>query len=333
MDSGSIPTHVRQHASQAWTSSPLLDIFIDAFLESAGRVVGQGLLHRYKAVNEDLPALRGRISWPRQASVLLGRCDRIACAYDEFTADVPHNQVLKCALKAVNLSRSGHLSRRSGALLSHFEDVSDVAPASIRGTASTRDRQSRRYETCLEWAWIVLDALSPSLRHGLHSAPSLLFDMNKVFEAIAARCVSAEARANGTYVSLQDTSHHLGTYGIHPVTQLRPDLVLRDEGRQIAVADAKWKRLERDSRGVPNIDGHDVYQLLAYAAAFDLREVTLIYPMHEGIRAWQPGPIELRSHDGGAVTLSILLIDLGCDGYDVATSAGWHTSSQSKSIS
>ncbi|UPG89502.1 McrC family protein [Luteibacter aegosomaticola] len=324
-DSGCMPTPVLTEAAQSSTSSPLLDTFISAFFGEVARTVSQGLLHRYKSESEDLASIRGRINWPRQSGTLWGRPDRMACTYDEFTADISVNQIVKYALRAVLRQGDRQLSRRAATLLGHFESVSDIDVHCLRGTVSLRDRQIRRYEGCLAWAWLIIDTLSPSLRHGDEQAPGLLFDMNKVFEAIAVRCISADIQSPDFRVSVQDASSHLGFYGEHAVTQLRPDIVVWKGQQRMTVADAKWKRLEVDSRGVPILNGHDVYQLLSYAAAMDLSEVSLVYPLHDGLKGWTPDSVKLRIHDGGTVNLSILLIDLASDSYDVTTSASWYT--------
>jgi len=57
--------------------------------------------------------------------------------------------------------------------------------------------------------------------------------------------------------------------------QMRPDLAVSRDGMRVLVADCKYKRLRSGEHM-----HHDLYQLLAYCTAMELREGMLIYPRH-----------------------------------------------------
>lgn len=63
------------------------------------------------------------------------------------------------------------------------------------------------------------------------------------------------------------------------IGRLKPDLLIGDgQGREVAVIDAKYKRL-RNSRERPNgVDRGDLYQLVAYLAGHDVSYGALAYP-------------------------------------------------------
>jgi len=90
--------------------------------------------------------------------------------------------------------------------------------------------------------------------------------MNALFERFVETIVREEARRAGLRLVPQAPRR-----GASKIT-IPPDLVLRSGGRDLAVADAKYKELE------PGQWTHaDLYQLLAYCASLGLPAGLLIY--------------------------------------------------------
>lgn len=146
------------------------------------------------------------------------------------------------------------------------------------------DRQVSHYRPALRWAGWILQLLSPDLRSGSGSAPELLFDMNRVFELAVTARLKRRANALGLRLHSQHSGRHLAYDAADPHRHffgLRPDLVLSQGKKILAVADTKWSRLATDNRGylVPT-DAH-AYQLNAYAGAYPCNEAILIYPWHQ----------------------------------------------------
>ena len=76
-------------------------------------------------------------------------------------------------------------------------------------------------------------------------------------------------------VNLQESQKHLS--GDPKLFRLRPDIVIR-KGSKTVVLDTKWKLLSDDPENHYNISEKDVYQIFAYARAYDITDVFLIYP-------------------------------------------------------
>lgn len=78
----------------------------------------------------------------------------------------------------------------------------------------------------------------------------------------------------------------------HAVT-IKPDLVLADGRIDILIGDTKYKKLGTDDH-----KHADLYQMLAYCTALDVRAGVLIYPRHNSIRddrlAVRNSPVLLR---------------------------------------
>ena len=90
--------------------------------------------------------------------------------------------------------------------------------------------------------------------------------MNALFERFVETIVREEARRAGMLLVSQASRR------LTSKIPIRPDLVLRGGGRDLAVADTKYKELE------PGQWPHaDLYQLLAYCASLGLPRGLLIY--------------------------------------------------------
>ena len=122
--------------------------------------------------------------------------------------------------------------------------------------------------------------------------------------------------------------HALADADDNPLFALRPDAVIEAPGGPI-VLDTKWKSLtprEPRCEKTLGVAASDVYQMLAYARAYDAKRLVLLYPWHreierEGItRKW-------RVNDPESVTATdrrpdIAAVDVGCPDGVVETLRG-----------
>jgi len=76
-------------APLARQSTTLLDILIRIFADRLLAQARQGLPRAYQPIEDDLRALRGRLHITRQFTVNAVRPDRLACRFDELSADTP----------------------------------------------------------------------------------------------------------------------------------------------------------------------------------------------------------------------------------------------------
>ena len=84
---------------------------------------------------------------------------------------------------------------------------------------------------------------------------------------------------------------------------MRLDLLTRAHGRPCLVADCKYKRITHS-----DAQSHDVYQVLAYCTATNVRHGALIYPAHS---LSMEDDIAVRHSD---VRIRRISIDLSCRG-------------------
>lgn len=275
-DCEGFPLSAEESASLEHQDRDLLEILIGLFARRLLAAVRPGLARSYLPQENDLPALRGRLRSEQQFARLAGRADLLACRFDELSADTPLNRILAASARLLVGRTRVAASRRAlrGTLL-HFENVSD-----LRGPLPHvhLDRTNARFRVLHAQARLFLRSVHQSTTGGVLAGQAILFRMNDLFEAWAARMFRRRLSPEGWAVRIQGPLSHALTRHGTPLFRMQPDIVL-DRADLRIVVDTKWKRLDpidRDlRRGVAQAD---VYQLMAYARAYDADAVVLFYP-------------------------------------------------------
>ena len=284
----------------------LLEIFIRIFSNRLLEAVRRGLPHRYQRHEDDLPRLRGKLHIPRQFTRNAVRPDRLACVFDEFSADTPLNRVLKATVvRLLAISKSAANRRKLAELLSRFDSVGEtVAPLRERVML---DRTNRSYHQLYSLAKLILAKDWQSTTTGRGEGFSLLFPMNDLFEEYIGR--SLKIALPRLSVRLQDKAH----YAIEAPSrrfQLQPDIVVDDVDGKIII-DTKWKQLrpENEEKNF-RIKQDDIYQLLAYARAYGAGRVILLYPWHRDLDQPHAGIYQRWWSAGDSTPFDIATVDV-----------------------
>jgi 5-methylcytosine-specific restriction enzyme subunit McrC len=263
----------------AFTPVPsLVEALIPGFVAQVRRAICRGLLPGYRSEEEALPAVRGRIRFEEQLRRRFLRVPPVEVRFDEFTEDIEENRLLKAAL-----AKLGRLHLRSERVRSSlrafdvaFQAVSSVTYDSRRLPAIDYTRLNQHYRPAVELAKLVLRSVSFELHGDKVEASAFLVDMNDVFEAFVVvglrEALSLSERswprgAVGHWLCLDEADR----------VKLEPDLSWWEGGRCTFVGDVKYKRVK-----VAGVRHPDLYQLLAYVTATDLRAGLLIYAAGEG---------------------------------------------------
>jgi len=247
------------------------------------RAVHQGLLPGYITFEETAYVLRGRLRETEQLHRHLGLPVPLEIRHDEFTVDIPENQILRTACERM-LHVPGVDAESSLRLRRLLRNFADVTPLDRRDVipAWQPARLNARYHTALRVAELVLRATSVEEGTGGVIVNGFLLDMPKLFEdfvTVALR--EALVATYGGRVDDQDP-HRFDEAG---QVLLRPDIVWKIRGTALAVVDAKYKA--EKPAGYPNAD---LYQLLAYCTVLGLDRGHLVYakgsanPAHHVVR-------------------------------------------------
>lgn len=243
--------------------------------QQAEHALRQGPLHGYRTVEESSAVLRGRLREADQLRRHHGRAIPMEIRHDDFTIDVPENQVLLAAIirmAGVPRVREEH-RRRLAALRAKLVGVSVPARGSPLPTWQP-NRLNQHYHGVLRLAEVVWQATSPEHAPGSLLTTGFLFRLWKIFEDFLVVALSEELQAA-----------HGGAGRGYPchldeacAVQMKPDLVWQLNGRPVAVVDAKYKP-EKPS-GYPYAD---LYQVLAYCMALRLPRGHLVYARGDAV--------------------------------------------------
>lgn len=250
------------------TESDLPEALAHSFTRSTLKALEQGLLQGYRTKDDSLPVLRGRIRVHDQLSRRFGVGLPLEVTYDDFTVDIPENQILLTAV--VRLNRVPGLSKqvRHGLqrLRMKLAGVSEL-PRGAPVPAWTANRLNGRYHQALHLAELILAGDSFEQRGGDLSISAFVFDMWKVYEDFVCLALREAMGPEGS-ASLQHRMH----LDAAETVEMRPDFLwTRTDGRQVVV-DAKYKA--EKPAGFPQAD---LYQLLAYCTVLGIDTGHLVY--------------------------------------------------------
>ncbi|MBV6499804.1 MAG: hypothetical protein CJBNEKGG_02267 [Prosthecobacter sp.] len=237
------------------------DLLAWLFARRLKQQLSAGMPQEYVGWRDDLPLVRGRVDFARQATVHFGRPDKIACAWDEFTPDTALARLLRCAVELLlqRVRLPGAAADLRDALFM-LDEVDGVHPLEALGAARgiRWSRLNSRWRSCHDLALAVLRGLGREMHSGGTESFVFLLDMNALFEGFCARWIE---RRMGVVVREQV---RLGTLLVRPAARLGQDadfVWMKDGG--LWVGDAKYKlAATAPDASWPKIE--DVRQLICY---------------------------------------------------------------------
>jgi 5-methylcytosine-specific restriction enzyme subunit McrC len=271
--------------TMARRAQSLLDVYIALFTDRLLEEVRRGLPRQYRTDEDDLRALRGKLDIIRQFTIHAVRPDKLACRFDALDVDTPLMRVMKaCVLLLSRHAKASVTQRKLAELRFLMTDVRDVSPATLPWKEVQIDRSSQRWRTLLELARLLIEA-SWQRTYTDAAAPqgiTLLFQMNDLFE----RYIAAQLRRALFDTGLSVEAQYGGAYCLGPWVAgevvigdsllTRPDILVKQGNRIVAVLDTKWKPVSNGA--IPS----DIYQMMAYARLYDCHRLILLYPAFAG---------------------------------------------------
>ena len=251
----------------------LPDTLALALAAAARRAFGRGLLHGYRVEEEALHTVRGRIRFTEQIRRRFGNALPIEVRYDEFTADILANQLVKAAVRRLSwMPLRSHAARRDlGLVAGMLEQVSPVEFSPNAVPNIRFDRINEHYRGVVGLSRLILRHSAFESGRGDVRASGFLLDMNTLFQEFV-----TVALREGLGVSDRTLSSDAGGREIpfdeRETVRLKPDLSWWDGETCTFVGDVKYKSVT--SASAPT---SDLYQLLAYATVLDLPGGLLIY--------------------------------------------------------
>ena len=289
----------------------LLEGIVPGFVAQVRRATYLGVLQGYRTEEEALVTVRGRVRFEEQLRKSFGRIPPVEVRYDKFTEDIEENRLLKAALarlKGLRI-RADWVRRSLSAFDLLLQPISLVEYYPQALPDIEYNRLNERYRPAVELAKLILHATSFDLGHGRVRATSFLIDMNEVFENFVVTALR-EALGVSERVFVQGARAKHLTLDVAGRVNLKPDISWWEGSKCLFVGDVKYKRIKAEGIMHP-----DLYQLLAYTVATELRSGLLIYA------AGEDHPIVHRVINAGKV-LEIRTLDLAGSPAQVLTQVG-----------
>ena len=292
----------------------IFEIFIRIFAEQVDDLVRRGLKSAYIQVEKNMPYYKGKLLVSQHIRYNMAHAERFYVSYDEFHINRPENCLIKAALLYLQrISTDFSNQKKIRQLLLHFELVEPSVNYEADFTKVIIDRNTQAYERPLKWAVVFLLGKSFTSFTGKTDATSLLFPMDRLFEAYIAKLFLRSEKFSEWDISVQEYGHFLFNEPENKF-RLRPDIVLRN-GNKCIIVDTKWKRLKNDKNKNYGISQADMYQMYAYAREFETPYVCLIYPKNKEVSTSEDNIVEVAVYKNShqMVEIHILMADLGDD--------------------
>lgn len=239
----------------------LYEIFIRIYLGMVLDLVKRGLKSSYVEREDNLKFFKGKLLVNENLRRNFAHRERFFVTYDEYSINRHENRLIKAALLKF---RQNKLARR---LLNHFDSVEASKNYFKDFAAISIDRTNIEYKIVMNWTQKILSGESFTPFNGKSEALTLLFDMNKLFEAYVAEHIKKyfsdrfKVKIQAQEKFLFDEPRKFG---------LKPDIILESDEK--IILDTKWKF---------EIAPSDIYQMFAYAKRYDAKKIFILCPAEE----------------------------------------------------
>jgi 5-methylcytosine-specific restriction enzyme subunit McrC len=255
------------------SKNSIYDLYIELFIKECERLTRQGLARKYRKVQENQRALRGRLHIPGQIRDNLIHKERFNTEYSSYDYDHLINQVLReTLLVLMQLPIRFDLRSRVKRQLLLFDDISGQNITQHHLDSIHLNRKTQRYSQALEIARLILLNYHPDISRGANHVLALMFDMNQLWELFIAKMM--KRHLGGRYEVKAQQSNVFWRSEI-TYKKLKPDIILisKDAAREKIIIDTKWKTPDRSGPS-----DHDLRQLFAYNHLFGSTRGILLYP-------------------------------------------------------
>lgn len=272
-----------QIASLHTLSLPLLDIFIQMFVDELHALLQRGIRHDYITKEDHRFYLKGKLLFKEQIRHNAIHKERFFTASDEFIADIAENRLIKSTLLFLkDQTTYPQILASLNTLLCFFDNVAPSSDPLKEFSLLKPSRHFDYYQNTLRWCELFLQKQSFSPYDGRDEAYALLFPTEKLFESYFASMLKKhnhdlgiKEQSRGKYFLQENKSDKYA---------LKPDLWL--EKKKIII-DTKWKISTQNNSQKEEIAQSDLYQIWAYVCKYGAKEAWLVYPLCEKTKAFQ----------------------------------------------
>ncbi|MFM2267445.1 MAG: hypothetical protein RL757_886 [Bacteroidota bacterium] len=268
---GAFPVHAPTNAQLKLKSNTILDLYFELFLNEMEDLLRHGLIKKYNVIEKNSDALRGKLLLNQQLQkngIIETKFYVRQNIYD--TSHILHQILYKTLLLLKKISNSQ--ATRIQKILMVFPAFSDLTVSENTFEKIRFDRKNAPYRAALQLSKLLLLNFHPDILGGKNDVLAITFDMNLLWERFV--FVSLQGFLSKKYrVSSQvSVDFWKATTGLKS-NMIRPDILIKNMDKNIAVLDTKWKNMGNQSP-----ISSDLQQLFSYQHTLDSEKVALIFP-------------------------------------------------------
>lgn len=265
----------------------IADLFAHVLDTGANHLLRRGIDRGYVPHREAIPGVRGRIDIAAtvKSNTLAGA--RAVCEFDEFTADVPHNRILRATVRRLMRvpDLAPPLHDRLAALYLRLGGITDIRLTAAAFRAVQLHRNNRFYRFLLAVCRMIHEHLLVDESSGETQFRDFVRDerrMRRLFERFVRNFYRREQsafkvkRSKFPWVASGETELLPG---------MNTDVTLAGQGRVIVVETKYTASQFQEHFGSKSIRSEHLYQLFAYLANMQKKlpgdkraEAILLYP-------------------------------------------------------
>lgn len=258
------------------SNNDFFEVLIYLFSKYTRELLSNSIYQQYEEVDEELSFIKGRLNTPRyiNENISTGQWHKLNCSFDAFVLDNKFNRIIKYVSTFLfNATTSSDNKKYLREILFILDEVADVRASAEECASISFNPMFGDFETVRDYCYLFLsNSISFDYNNDLKLFAFLL-PMEYVFEDFIFGFLEKEIE--GVQAKSQVKSTHLD---VAKSFALRPDYILETNTKSL-IADAKYKIAYNDENDPKKgISQTDLYQMLAYAVRFNIRDVVLFYP-------------------------------------------------------
>ena len=258
----------------------LMEIFISIFVSQFNRLFNREIHSSYQLYVSNMQFIKGKILFGRSIKENKFRKHLHSVSYEEFTINNPLNQIIKTIIaNLLNQTKSAYNKSALKLALIHLEEVDfiNLYPGVFDEVKFNRLNDS--YRPLFNMAKMFYYNRQPGQSEGDEFTFTFLVPLNRLFEYYVYKILKGSlVLKNDQYqVHHHKTQKYLAQSNGKKVFQIEPDITLTQDKNIKAILDVKYKNPIKNSD--VSVLQSDVYQVLAYAIAFNCYSIYLIYPV------------------------------------------------------
>jgi 5-methylcytosine-specific restriction enzyme subunit McrC len=175
--------HSHEKASLQFKPNSILEAYLELFIQECNGILRSGLIKKYRTVENNCTALKGKLLFGKQIQHNLVHKERFYTSHQIYDRENIFNQILVKALKLIpTICQSPFLKDKVYNLLLSFPDLEDITVNSSTFDKLIFNRKTLHYREAIEIAAMLLLNYRPDINAGQNHVLAILFDMNDLWE-------------------------------------------------------------------------------------------------------------------------------------------------------